>query len=240
MNRFRGRRIWRVLLALGSLFFVLSSLRAQADSCGAGVECEELEAAPLDRGFVTQLVGEPKGRPLQGEELLARTHELGFLLRCPTCQGSSVSDSPSSTALNMRQEVMDLLAEGYSEEQILDYFEAAYGQFVLLQPKAEGFTLLVWLAPGALLLLGAGFLVAYFRRGGRSEVGGAEAGEAAAAAAGAQGPGSTDAATPRPREREEIPEELRPWLAKVRALAYGHAEATEPAPAGGPSEGGDR
>lgn len=202
MNRFRSRKIWRVILALGSLFLLLSSLRARADTCGAGVECEE--AAPLDRGFVSRVVGEPAGRPLQGEELRLKTHELGLLLRCPTCQGSSVSDSPSSTALNMRQEVSDLLAEGYTSEQILSYFEAAYGQFVLLEPKAEGFTLLVWVAPGALLLLGIGFLFIYFRRPQE-----ATASESAAAA-----PSLTPALG-------EVEEELRPWIEQVRALAYG-------------------
>lgn len=207
MNRFRSRKIWRIILALGSLFLLLSSLRARADTCGAGVECEE--AAPLDRGFVSRVVGEPTGRKLGGQELLDKTHELGLLLRCPTCQGSSVSDSPSSTALNMRQEVSDLLAEGYTAEQILAYFEAAYGQFVLLQPKAEGFTLLVWVAPGALLLLGVGFLFVYLRRPEEAAVETAVAPSLAAAKAGA------------PLTDEE--EELQPWIEQVRILAYGDA-----------------
>lgn len=211
MNFFRGRRIFRLLLAVGSLLLLLGSLRARGDaSCVGGTNCEE--ARPLDRDFVSRLVGQPKGPPLEGAELLRRTHEVGLLLRCPTCQGSSVSDSPSSTALNMRQEVSDLLEAGYAEDQILAYFEAAYGQFVLLQPKPEGFTLLVWLAPAAFLFLGGAFLVAYFRK----------------APAAAEVPSRGEEDLP---GRAALPEdeELARWVKEVRELAYGWPGGEPPA-----------
>jgi len=52
----------------------------------------------------------PRGGPLSGAELDARTNEIGGLLRCPVCQGLSVADSPSSMARNMKAEVRDKLA----------------------------------------------------------------------------------------------------------------------------------
>jgi cytochrome c-type biogenesis protein CcmH len=112
-------------------------------------------AAQLKVPDAQQFVGAPKGTPLTGDELARRTHEVGGLIRCPVCQGLAISDSPSEMAINMKAQVHELLARGYSEEQILKYFELSYGQFVLLKPKFEGVNSLVWLMPLAALLFGA-------------------------------------------------------------------------------------
>ena len=103
-----------------------------------------------------QFVGPPKGQPLTGEALFLRTNEIGALLRCPVCQGMSIADSPAEMAVNMKNQVRELLARGYTEEQILQYFEKSYGQFVLLRPKSP----MVWLLPVLALLLGVA-VVAY-------------------------------------------------------------------------------
>ena len=97
-----------------------------------------------------QFVGPPKGTPLTGDALYQRTNEVGSLLRCPVCQGMAVSDSPAEMAVNMKAQVRELLARGYTEEQILEYFEKSYGQFVLLRPKSP----VVWLLPVFALILG--------------------------------------------------------------------------------------
>lgn len=105
-------------------------------------------------------VGPPQGPPLTGQPLIQRTNEVSALLRCPVCQGMAVADSPAEMAVNMKSQVHELLQRGYTEEQILKYFELSYGQFVLLRPKFEGVNRLVWLLPlGALL---AGIAVVYF------------------------------------------------------------------------------
>ena len=105
-------------------------------------------------------VGPPQGTPVTGQQLTQRTHEVAALLRCPVCQGMAVSDSPAEMAVNMKAQVHELLARGYTEEQILKYFELSYGQFVLLRPKFEGVNRLVWLLPlGALL---AGIAIVFF------------------------------------------------------------------------------
>jgi len=105
-----------------------------------------------------QFVGSPKGAPLAGAPLFQRTQEVASLLRCPVCQGMSVADSPSEMAINMKEQVRELLARGYTEEQILKYFELSYGQFVLLKPKFEGVNSLVWLLP-LVVLVGGGAIV---------------------------------------------------------------------------------
>ena len=102
-----------------------------------------------------QIVGPPKGTPISGAALDQRTSEVASLVRCPVCQGMSVADSPSTVAVDMKHQVRDLLARGYTQEQILQYFEASYGQFVLLKPQ----TPIVWLLPVIALLIGAAIVV---------------------------------------------------------------------------------
>jgi len=93
--------------------------------------------------------------PPQGDELARQTQEIASRLRCPVCQGLSVADSPSEMAVNMKTEIRDLLARGYTREQIERHFVRSYGEFVLLAPKFEGVTALVWILPIVALLAGA-------------------------------------------------------------------------------------
>ena len=104
-----------------------------------------------------QFVGPPKGTPITGEALFARTNEVGALLRCPVCQGMSIADSPAEMAVNMKAQVRELLARGYTEEQILEYFEKSYGEFVLLRPKSR----VLWMLPVFALALGV--VVVFFK-----------------------------------------------------------------------------
>ena len=101
-----------------------------------------------------QTIGQPQGTPLTGASLDQRTNEVASMLRCPVCQGMSVADSPSTVALDMKAQVRELLARGYTEEQILSYFERSYGEFVLLKPKFRGVNALVWVLPLLALLIG--------------------------------------------------------------------------------------
>ena len=109
-------------------------------------------------------VGPPHGRPLTGAALEAKTHEIAALLRCPVCQGMAVADSPAEMALNMKRQVHELLARGYTQEQILDYFERSYGEFVLLKPRFRGVNALVWTLPILALAIGAVIVVGKARK----------------------------------------------------------------------------
>jgi cytochrome c-type biogenesis protein CcmH len=82
--------------------------------------------------------------------------EIGLGLRCPVCQGLSVSDSTSSTAVTMQQRIRELVALGYDREQIEAYFVSKYGEWVLLAPPVAGFNQLVWFGPLAAVLVGLG------------------------------------------------------------------------------------
>ena len=109
-------------------------------------------------------VGPPAGTPISGAILETRTSEVAALLRCPVCQGMSVADSPAEMAVNMKKQVRELLARGYTQQQILDYFERSYGQFVLLKPKFEGVNALVWLLPVLALIAGALLVISKSRK----------------------------------------------------------------------------
>jgi cytochrome c-type biogenesis protein CcmH len=113
------------------------------------------------------ILGPPQGRPLEGAELDATARALGERMRCPVCQGMAIADSPSASALSMMSQVRDLLARGYTDQQVLDYFVRSYGEFVLLVPTAKGFNLMVWLLPLAGVAAGAA-LIAVRLRGARA------------------------------------------------------------------------
>jgi cytochrome c-type biogenesis protein CcmH len=68
----------------------------------------------------------------------------------------------------MRAEIEQLLAEGYTPEQIVAYFERSYGEFVRLVPKARGFNLLVFLLPALALAAGAALIARTLRRRGKA------------------------------------------------------------------------
>ena len=106
------------------------------------------------------VIGQPLGSPVAGAELDQRTEELTSVMRCPVCQGLSIADSGTMIAMAMKEEVRQFIAAGYTDDQILLYFEASYGEFIRLEPKPKGFNLMVWVAPIAVLLMGA-LLVVY-------------------------------------------------------------------------------
>ena len=107
----------------------------------------------------SMFVGPPQGRPMSGAALDAKTVETASLIRCPVCQGMSIADSPAEMAVNMKHQVRALLERGYTQDQILDYFVRSYGQFVLLKPKFQGVTSLVWLLPLIALAIGTAIVI---------------------------------------------------------------------------------
>jgi cytochrome c-type biogenesis protein CcmH len=135
-----------------------------------GITFAQADAGKSQAPDAEQFVGAPQGTPLTGATLASETHRVGSLLRCPVCQGMSIADSPSEMAVNMKHQVGHLLARGYTEEQILKYFELSYGQFVLLKPKFEGVTSMVWLLPVIALLLGGVVVFFTLRRLQRAPV----------------------------------------------------------------------
>lgn len=80
--------------------------------------------------------------------------DVGLQLKCLTCQGESVADSPSVFAQGSRYVIRQQLQSGKSEQQVIQYFVSRYGSRILLSPQWQGFQLLAWLIPAGMLLLG--------------------------------------------------------------------------------------
>ncbi|PYF04959.1 cytochrome c-type biogenesis protein CcmH [Rhodopseudomonas faecalis] len=116
------------------------------------------------------LAGAPAAYAVQPDEIMtdpakeARARELSKELRCMVCQNQSIDDSDAPLAKDLRVLVRERLAAGDSNSQVLDYLVARYGEFVLLRPRLEWHTLMLWLLPPLALLGGAFGLWRYSRK----------------------------------------------------------------------------
>lgn len=84
-----------------------------------------------------------------------RYHELSQELRCPKCQNQNIADSNAPIAQDLRRLLFEQLEAGASDEEILAYMVARYGEFVRYRPGFDRATAVLWLAPAILLLLAA-------------------------------------------------------------------------------------
>jgi cytochrome c-type biogenesis protein CcmH len=96
------------------------------------------------------------GEQLSDPALEARARAISDGLRCPVCRNESIDESHAEVARDIRLFVRERLTAGDSDEQIMDAVVARYGEFVLLEPNADGANLVLWLAPLAMLLGGLG------------------------------------------------------------------------------------
>ena len=85
-------------------------------------------------------------------------------LRCVVCQNLSVADSPSEMAQQMRGVVREQLRAGKTPQEVKDFFVSKYGEWVLLAPTTRGFSLLVWVLPFVVLVLGIALALWLLRR----------------------------------------------------------------------------
>lgn len=76
-------------------------------------------------------------------------------LRCPKCQNQNLEDSNAGIAVDLRNQIYTMINEGKSNEEIVDYMVARYGEFVLYRPVHDQSTAVLWYGPFALLLIGA-------------------------------------------------------------------------------------
>jgi cytochrome c-type biogenesis protein CcmH len=91
----------------------------------------------------------------QAPEDEARYRALIAELRCMVCQNQTLAESDAPLAADLRREIREMAAKGRSDEDIRGFLVARYGDFVLYDPPFKRATLLLWLGPFALLLLGA-------------------------------------------------------------------------------------
>ena len=121
-----------VLLAMAVLLLSATSLRAQE--------------------------AKPEGTMKQETALQKQVRVVASKLRCPVCQGESVYDSHAEVAVEMKKLIAEKLAGGASEQDVLQYFQERYGNYILMEPPADGIHWVIWAFPVFMTLVGLLFL----------------------------------------------------------------------------------
>ena len=93
-----------------------------------------------------------------------RARALSRELRCMVCQNQSIDDSDAPLARDLRLLVRERLTKGDSDRQVLDFLVARYGEFVLLKPRVEWRTLVLWVTPPGVVIVGLVALYVFSRK----------------------------------------------------------------------------
>lgn len=102
--------------------------------------------------------------PFSDAEQEARFRELVAELRCLQCQNQNLADSDALIAKDLRREIFEQLEAGKSDDEIVAFLVERYGEFVRYRPAFNAGTLLLWLGPALLLLVGLAGIVVHLRR----------------------------------------------------------------------------
>src|SRR3954452_5296466 len=120
--------------------------------------------------FAVTAFGASNAHAVQPDQIMAepaketRARDLSRELRCMVCQNQSIDDSEAPLARDLRLLVRERISAGDSDSQVIDFLVARYGKFVLLKPRFNPHTLLLWLLPPLALAGGGLALFLYARR----------------------------------------------------------------------------
>jgi cytochrome c-type biogenesis protein CcmH len=103
------------------------------------------------------------GQAFEDPELQARYEKIITEVRCLKCQNQTIKDSNAFLAGDLRREIRRMLTEGKTDAEIFDFLVLRYGEFALYRPRMSGKTLVLWLAPAILLLVGGVVVVRVMR-----------------------------------------------------------------------------
>jgi len=103
------------------------------------------------------------GQAFDDPELQARYEHIIDEVRCLKCQNQTIKDSNAFLAGDLRREIRRMLTEGKTDAEIFDFLVLRYGEFALYRPRVSGKTLILWIAPFILLIIGGVILVRVLR-----------------------------------------------------------------------------
>ena len=150
----------RPLLRLALLAALLAS--------GVAMPALAIDAAASAPAADTIAFQPPTARPTADDPALeARMLEITGELRCLVCQNQTIADSHADLAVDLRQEVREMLKRGQTPEQIRRYMTDRYGDFILYRPPLKPSTAVLWLAPAGLLAIALAALAVVIRRRAR-------------------------------------------------------------------------
>ena len=111
------------------------------------------------------LAAAEEAKPLaENQQDEARLKALALELRCLVCQNQTLADSSAPLAEDLRREVREMIAKNMTDQEIIDFLVARYGDFVLYRPPLKATTTLLWLGPFLLLVVGGITLAVALRR----------------------------------------------------------------------------
>jgi cytochrome c-type biogenesis protein CcmH len=111
------------------------------------------------------LVAAEEAKPLaENQQAEARLKALALELRCLVCQNQTLADSSAPLAEDLRREVREMIAKNMTDQEIIDFLVARYGDFVRYRPPLKATTTLLWLGPFLLLVVGGTTLAVALRR----------------------------------------------------------------------------
>ncbi|MBK8278539.1 MAG: cytochrome c-type biogenesis protein CcmH [Nitrospira sp.] len=115
--------------------------------------------------FLSGPVWAGEARPLADDPASeARLKHLAVELRCLVCQNQTLADSNAPLAEDLRREVREMIAKNMSDQEIIEFLTARYGDFVLYRPPLKASTTLLWVGPFLLVIVGATALIITLRR----------------------------------------------------------------------------
>ncbi|MEO0401542.1 MAG: cytochrome c-type biogenesis protein [Pseudomonadota bacterium] len=106
---------------------------------------------------------------LDDPALEARARGLDHALRCVVCQSESVASSNAQWAVDTRRVIREQVASGQTDAQVVDFFVARYGEFVLMNPRVSGSNWLLWAAGPLMFLFAAITGIVYLRGRSRAQ-----------------------------------------------------------------------
>ena len=104
------------------------------------------------------------GAVAQEADLDKRVNALALELRCLVCQNQTLADSNAPLAVDLRNQIREQLKAGKSEQDVVDFLVARYGDFVLYRPPFKASTVALWAGPFLILVFGAWLLIRRIRR----------------------------------------------------------------------------
>jgi cytochrome c-type biogenesis protein CcmH len=94
----------------------------------------------------------------------ARLHKLSKELRCLVCRNESLADSPAGLADDLRREIREQIKAGKTDQEIIAFLQARYGEYILYRPRVTPMTYLLWFGPFVVLLAGLAVLFYYIKQ----------------------------------------------------------------------------
>jgi cytochrome c-type biogenesis protein CcmH len=153
---------------LAALLATVAALPAAAAGAPESAPSAASAAAVPSSAPATVKFEAPGARPTAADPALeARMLAITGELRCLVCQNQTIADSHADLAVDLRQEVREMLQKGRTPEQIRKYMTDRYGDFVLYRPPLKASTAVLWLGPAVLLALALAALVVVIRKRAR-------------------------------------------------------------------------